>query len=87
MTVTFKVHYKGYKAKYDEWLDASLTHPHSSRIAPLHRHTRPKWPLPDWPVVPLTADGELAAVLPVAACARPRSGEQRLPMKKLTYQH
>ena len=60
-----KVHYKGYKAKYDEWLDASPNHPQAARIAPLHRHTRPKWPLPDWPVVPLTADGELAAVLPV----------------------
>jgi len=58
-----RVHYKGYKAKYDEWLDTALTHPHSSRIAPLHRHTRPKWPLPDWPVLPLTADGEVAAVL------------------------
>ena len=56
---------KGYKPKYDEWLDAFLTHPHAARIAPLHRYTRPKWPLPEWPVVPLTADGELAAVLPV----------------------
>ena len=60
-----KVHYKGYKVKYDEWLDTSLLHPHASRIAPLHRYTRPKWPLPELPVVPLTADGELAAVLPV----------------------
>ena len=50
------VHYKGYKARYDEWLNASdPSHPHSARIAPLHTHTRPAVPLPSRPVLPLSA--------------------------------
>lgn len=36
------VHYKGYKSKYDEWLDVSSdrTRDFIARIAPLHAHTR-----------------------------------------------
>jgi len=36
-----KVHYKGWKEKYDEWLSADPTHQDASRIRPLHTHTEP----------------------------------------------
>jgi hypothetical protein len=36
-----RVHYFGWKNKYDETLDGSAAGPHAHRFAPLHTHTQP----------------------------------------------
>ena len=76
-----RVHYKGYKAKYDEWLFTSPHHPHSRRVAPLHSHTRPRFPLPTRPLAPLHS---LLSSLPYNIDALD-SADQWLPARLLSF--
>lgn len=39
---TFRIHYKGWHAKFDETLSSDPSHPQAARYAPLHTHTKPK---------------------------------------------